>query len=110
MQTYMHQWKYKDEHIRGVIEGRTEHNRERVLRAAVSAFGGELKSFYFSLGEYDGVAIAEHKDENHALACLMAIFGHGQLKSLKTTLLLKPEQHAAALSLVHEARIGAKRP
>ncbi len=67
-------------------------DREQVMRRAVDAFGGTLHQFYFSFGDYDGVAITTFKHHETALACLMTIFAQGSLTSLKTTPLFEREE------------------
>jgi uncharacterized protein with GYD domain len=95
MPMFLHQWGYKDESVRAMVVERED--REEVVRLATEAFGGTLHHFYYCFGDYDGCAISEFADTETALACVMAVFGQGRVRSVKTTLLFTPDQGARAI-------------
>ncbi|HEV7777935.1 MAG TPA: GYD domain-containing protein [Luteibacter sp.] len=96
MPFYMHQWTYKDQHIRRMLtEGK---DRAEIIRVAIEAFGGQLHSFFYSFGHYDGVAISSFPDQETALACGMAIFGEGRLITVDTTVLIEPDEGVRAMT------------
>jgi uncharacterized protein with GYD domain len=104
MPYYMHQWAYKDSQFRKFV---TEpQNRAEIVRVAVEAFGGKLHQFFFTFGEYDGISISEFKDNETALACLMAIVGQGALAVMRSTVLLTPEEAERAMGSAREKLRG----
>jgi uncharacterized protein with GYD domain len=105
MPMFLHQWGYKDESVRAMVVERED--RQEVVRLATEAFGGTLHHFYYCFGDYDGCAISEFADAETALACVMAVFGQGRVRAVKTTLLLTPEQGARAIG--HAWEVVAKR-
>ncbi len=85
MPMYLHQWTYKDQHFRRLLQDADKLDREEVVRTATEAFGGTLHAFYFCFGAFDGVAITEFPDERIALACVMSMYGQGRLLNVQTT-------------------------
>ena len=102
MSVYMHQWRYKDQHIRDMLDKSEESDRARVVRTAIEASGGRLIAFYFTLGDYDGLAISEFADESNALACAMMLVGQGRIQSLHTSTLFTPEITTKAIDHVRD--------
>ncbi|WP_324151555.1 GYD domain-containing protein [Ideonella sp.] len=85
---YLHQWRYKDEQVKPMLVEKAERVDE--VRTATEAFGGTLHQFFFCLGDYDGLAIAEFPDDESALACLMTHYTLGRVHSIKSTPLIGP--------------------
>jgi uncharacterized protein with GYD domain len=100
MPFYLHQWRYKDPQIRSMLL--EPDNRAEVIRAATEAFGGTLHHFFYSFGEYDGVALSEYPDNVTALASLMSIFAQGRINEVHTTLLFNPEEGLKSMQLARE--------
>jgi uncharacterized protein with GYD domain len=105
---FMHQWTYKDPHIREMITKPSD--RAEIVRVATEAFGGTLHQFFLAFGDYDGVAISEFPDATTALACMMSVYGQGGLGSLKTTLLIPSDQGKLAMELAQNVLRGAAPP
>jgi uncharacterized protein with GYD domain len=101
MPLYLHQWRYKDEPIRQMLENEQAPNRADFVRTAVEAFSGTLHNFYYALGDCDGVAITEFPDEQTALACVMLIYGQGRLREVRTSTLFPPD---ATLKAIRQAQ------
>ena len=59
--------------------------------------GGKLEAFYYSFGEYDGVAIVELPDDTAATATILAALAPGHLKSSRTTRLMSVEETMEAM-------------
>jgi uncharacterized protein with GYD domain len=95
MPLYMHQWSYKDEHVKGMLIEKKE--RSEVLRLALDAFGGTLKDFYYCFGEYDALAITEFPDNKTALACIMSVYAQGRIDRVHTTALFSAEEGLSAI-------------
>jgi uncharacterized protein with GYD domain len=108
MTFYLHQWSYKDDETRSMIEN--PQDRADIVKVAIDAYGGTLHSFFFAVGAFDGIAISEFEDEETALACLMSIVGQGALASLETTVLFSQEQCDAAIEKAASIVSGYKPP
>ena len=100
MPYYMHQWRYKDEQIREILM--ENKDRSEVVRIAIEAFGGTLEAFYYSFGEYDGVAISRFSDPEAAFASLLAISGQGRISALQTTTLFAADEGLRAIRVARE--------
>jgi len=82
MAIYITQGRYTSEAVRGMVakpEDRTEE-----LRKLMEAAGGKLLAFYYTLGEYDFLLIAEHAEQG-GIASLLAAAASGTVSDLKTT-------------------------
>jgi uncharacterized protein with GYD domain len=97
MPVYMHQFKYKDEQIKRLLRNEEALDRETFLRAAARAFDGELLSFYWCFGEFDGMALSRFANERDAFGCAMSVFGQGRVHEVRTTALLTSADGIEAL-------------
>ncbi len=80
--------------LRGTVkEGGTA--RRAVAEKAVKSAGGTLEGFYYAFGETDVFAIADLAD-NVAAAMVATTIGASGVGSVKTTVLLTPEEVDAA--------------
>jgi uncharacterized protein with GYD domain len=69
--------------------------RRKAAEEVVKSVGGTLEAFYFCLGEYDAIALAELPDNTAAAALALAV-GAGGGATLRTVALLTPEDIDAA--------------
>jgi uncharacterized protein with GYD domain len=95
MPLFLHQWSYKDDQIKRMLIEDTD--RAEVVRIAIEAFGGTLRSFYYCFGMYDGLAISEFPDSATAFSCLLSIAGQGRVRNVSTTALFSPEEGLRAM-------------
>lgn len=100
MSFYMIQWTYKDQQVAALV--RHPHDRFEILSKLFKNYGGTLHNFFLSLGDYDGLAIAEFPDNTAATACLLTIVRSGSVGQLKTTALITPEEALKAMELAGE--------
>jgi uncharacterized protein with GYD domain len=100
MPFYLHQWCYKDPQIRSMLL--EPDDRAEVVRTATEAFGGTLHYFFYSFGEFDGIAISEYPDNESALASLMSIFAQGRINNVHTTLLFTAEEGLRSMRQARE--------
>ena len=108
MPYFMSQWSYVAAEVRALID--KPQNRADVVAKAIEAFGGKLHQFYFTFGEFDGVAISEFPDKGTALACFMTFAGEGGLKSFRTTALLTPEESNHSMEIARKVFSNYKPP
>src|SRR5918998_90992 len=86
MPIYMSQFSYTPEAWAALA--RQPEDRSEAIGGQLESLGGQLISFYYSFGDYDGVIIAEAPDETTIATALVAAVAAGHLKTLKTTTLL----------------------
>ena len=89
MPIYMSQFSYTPEAWAALA--RQPEDRSEAIGGQLESLGGQLISFYYSFGDYDGVIIAEAPDETTIATALVAAVAAGHLKTLKTTTLLSAE-------------------
>jgi uncharacterized protein with GYD domain len=95
MGRYLFQGSYSLDGIKGVLkEGGT--GRRKAVEDAVKALGGTVEAYYFGFGETDVYVIVDGIDHATAAAFSMGIAGTGSVHSVKTTVLLTPEEIDAA--------------
>jgi uncharacterized protein with GYD domain len=61
-------------------------DREEMARFLIEKLGGELKGFWFSLGDYDLVEIVALPDNVSEAALSMTVLAAGAVKAFKTIL------------------------
>jgi uncharacterized protein with GYD domain len=72
-------------------------DRSSALGQLLEALGGRLESLDYTMGDYDGVAIAEAPDDTTAVAAVLAAVAPGHVRSTKTTKLISPSDIVTAL-------------
>ncbi len=78
--------------------------RSSTARLLADAFGGKLESYYFSLGEWDGMLVAEFPDNKTATAYSMAATATGAFTRFETTVLLDPDEGEQAMQMAHDTK------
>ncbi len=95
MPLYMTQFAYTPEAWKAFTK--KPEDRSAVFRELVERLGGQLLSFYYCFGEYDGVAIFEAPDEATATATIITAIAPGHLKATQTTVLVTVEDTVEAM-------------
>ncbi len=91
MARFMFQGTYSAEGIKGVLkDGGT--GRRAAVEAALKSLGGKLEAFYYAFGETDIFGIVDGIDNATAAAFAMGVGSTGALSSIKTTVLMTPEE------------------
>jgi uncharacterized protein with GYD domain len=103
MPKYLVQASYTAEGAQGLISEGGSRRREAVAKLAED-LGGSLESFYFAFGDTDVITVIDLPESETAAAISMTIAASG-LVSIKTTVLLTPEQvdTAAGKSVTYRA-------
>ena len=71
-------------------------SRVDVVKKSMESIGGTLEGFYFAFGDADAYVICDLPDNESATAVAIAVNGSGGA-TVETTVLLTPEQVAAAV-------------
>ncbi len=79
----------------GIKNVKDSPKRAQAARAAIEKAGGKWLSFYYTMGEYDAVAIVEAPNDETAMAVLLAIGSQGSVRT--TTLKAFPEAQGAKI-------------
>src|SRR4051794_12753567 len=95
MAKFLVQASYTAEGLR-VLQNDKASGRRQVVVSALESLGGRLEAMYFSLGEYDIVAITELPDHISATAMAVASSASGLVRT-KTTPLMTIEETDQAL-------------
>jgi uncharacterized protein with GYD domain len=74
-------------------------DRAKTLGKLVKRMGGKLGGLYYTMGEYDGVAMMEAPDDTTAMAIVVAALGPGHVRASKTTRLYSMDEMLGALKL-----------
>ena len=102
MPKYLIAASYSAEGVRGVAEKGGTARREAVEQL-VGSVGGTMESFHFAFGDADALVICDLPSDEIAAALAMSINGSGAT-TIRTTVLLTPEQVDAAAKAVPEYR------
>jgi uncharacterized protein with GYD domain len=108
MAHYMLRWQLKDSTAQALI-GKPQ-DRTQPAKALIEGFGGKLHSYYFALGEYDGVGICEFPDNVSVVACSMHDSSTGAFSRFETTVLLTAKEAEAAMKQANEAKVNYRAP
>ncbi len=65
----------------GIENIRDAGGRENWLRQAIQGMGGELKSRYYTMGQYDGIAIFEAPDDETITKLALAASSRGNART-----------------------------
>ena len=95
MSLYMTQFAYTPEAWKAFAKN--PEDRSTVFRELVERLGGQLLSFYYCFGEYDGVVIFEAPDEATATATIITAITPGHLKANETTVSVTVEDTVEAM-------------
>jgi uncharacterized protein with GYD domain len=91
MARFLFQGTYSADGVKGVLkEGGT--GRRTAVEAALKSLGGKLEAFYFGFGETDVFVIVDGIDNASAAAFSMGVGATGTLSSVRTTVLMTPEE------------------
>ena len=96
MSVYMTQFAYTAEAWKSLVK--KPEDRAAVLAKHAEGLGGRVLSFYYCMGEYDGVVIFQAPDEVTAASILFTTISPGHLKATKTTALLTVEDTMQAMN------------
>jgi uncharacterized protein with GYD domain len=94
MPKYLVQANYVGEGVKGLLkEGGT--SRRAVVEKMIQSLGGTLDAFYYAFGETDLFVIADVPD-NESMAAIALTVGATGTVTVKTTVLMTPEEIDAA--------------
>ena len=108
MAHYLMQFRYSTPAVKAMID--KPQDRTAAAKAAIEAFGGKLKDFFFTFGEFDAIVIAEMPDNTSAAAVAMTVGASGAFAHAQTTVLMTTDEAQAAMKQAHKAKAAYKPP
>jgi uncharacterized protein with GYD domain len=105
MAQYLGRFSYSSDAVRALVQ--SPQDREAAAREVVEALGGRLLGFWFALGEFDGVFVAEVPDNATATALAMIVGGSGAMAKFETTPLLGMDEAQEAMRKASSAAYRA---
>jgi len=108
MTHYMLRWQFSSETAKNFVL--QPQDRSRPAREFIEGFGGKLESYYFALGDYDGVGIAEFPDTVSVTAASMLAASTGAFARFETTPLLTTAEAMAAMKMAKAKSSTYKAP
>ena len=108
MSPYLIRWQFKDATAKALVD--SPQNRTAPARGLIEGFGGKLLSYYFALGEYDGVGICEFPDTVSVAACSMRAAATGAFSRFETMALLTAVEAEEAMKLAKHAKVDYTAP
>ena len=108
MAHYLLRWQLRDTTAQALI-GKPQ-DRTRQAKTLIEGFGGKLHSYFFALGEYDGVATCEFPDHVSVVACSMQASATSAFSRFETTTLLTAKEAEAAMKQAHDTKVNYRPP
>jgi uncharacterized protein with GYD domain len=108
MAHFMLRWQFKDTTAQALVD--KPQDRTRAAKTLIEGFGGKLHSYFFALGDYDGVGICEFPDTVSVAACSMRAASTGAFARFETTALLTAKEAEAAMKQARDTKVGYKPP
>ena len=96
MAYFLVQFSYASRSIKSQVD-RPEVDHAGQASAMVASLGGKLLGYWYSFGDFDGVALIEGPDNSVAAAIAMAIGGTGEVSKLQTNVLLTMDEARDAM-------------
>jgi uncharacterized protein with GYD domain len=103
MSHYLIRWRFTDGAAKSLVD--TPQNRTAPARELIEGFDGQLLSYYFALGEYDGLAICEFPDTVSVAACSMKAAATGAFARFETMALLTATEAKEAMTKAKHAKV-----
>ncbi|MEZ5817413.1 MAG: GYD domain-containing protein [Hyphomicrobiaceae bacterium] len=95
MMYFLLRWQFSSDTAKKLVSN--PQDRTGPARELIEGFGGKLQSYYFALGEYDGIGIVEMPDTVSATAASMLAASTGAFSRFETTQLVTAQEAEAAM-------------
>lgn len=92
---YMVQFAYKPEAWTALANH--PEDRTSAVQALAQKAGCRFENLYYAFGDYDGFVIVDAPDEATVTAFVIAALGPGHIRSIKTTVLMRPSTIVEAM-------------
>jgi uncharacterized protein with GYD domain len=95
MPLYLSRFSYTPDAIRALIKN--PEDRAKAAGEAAETLGVKLMGFWYALGEFDGVLLAEAPDNASVAGLAMLVGGSGALSKFETTPLITMDEAQEAM-------------
>ncbi len=97
MANYLLRWKFSDSTAKNLIE--KPQDRVSAATNLIESLGGKIGSYFFALGDCDGVAICEFPDARNVIAAGLVARSSGAFSNFETTALVTTKEAQAGMEL-----------
>lgn len=108
MPHYISQWSFTAAQTKALVDN--PQDREAAARKLVEAFGGRLLSYFFMIGERDGLLISEFPDNESAVGCTMRACASGAFATFESRALLTSAEAQRAMQKASGAAAAYRPP
>jgi uncharacterized protein with GYD domain len=108
MPHYLVRFQYSSDSVKKLVAH--PQDREAAGRKLVEGFGGKLHSYFFALGDFDGLGLCEFPDHVAATAFSMSLAVTGGFSKIETTPLLTSAEAQAAMKRANETKTDYRSP
>lgn len=108
MPYFMLRWQFANSSAKSMVEKPLD--RSVAATKLIEGFGGRLREYFFSFGEYDGVGIVEFPDNVSVAACSVTAASSGGFSRFETTPLLTAKEAEQAMKKAHSTKTGYSPP
>lgn len=105
MPQYMLQFSYTGETWAALTQKPVD--RTKAIQSLAETLGGNLVSFHYTMGEFDGQVIMDAPNDVTAMAIVIRAIGAGHLRSTKTTRLYTTQEATRAMKKAAGASYAA---
>jgi uncharacterized protein with GYD domain len=95
MPLYLSRFSYTTQAVKALVD--SPQDRGKAATEAAETVGVKVIGFWYALGEFDGVLLAEAPDDTTMVALAMLVGGSGALSKFETTALLGMDEAQEAM-------------
>jgi uncharacterized protein with GYD domain len=95
MPLYLSRFSYTPNAVKALVDN--PQDRAQAASEAADSLGIKLIGFWYALGEFDGVLLADAPDNSTLAALAMLVGGSGALSKFETTVLLSMDEAQQAM-------------
>ena len=104
MAHYLLRWQFSTATSKNFVA--KPQDRTTPAKELIESFGGKMHSYYFALGEYDGIAICEFPDTISVCAGSLLASSTGSFARFETTPLLTAQEAEVAMKKAN-SKVGS---
>ena len=101
MAHYLYRFSFTADTVKNLMAN--PQDRREAAGRVFAAHGGKMLSYYWMMGEFDGLAICDFPDSMSAVAVSMTVSASGAFTRFETTPLLTMEEALAAIGTARKA-------
>jgi uncharacterized protein with GYD domain len=108
MAHYLLRWKFSAASSQNFVK--TPQDRTEQARTLIEDFKGKMTSYFFSFGEYDGLAITEFPEQVNIAGCTFYAASTGAFERFEVVPLITAKEAEIAMQIAKESRTKYQAP